>query len=77
VFDVLSSYAQQQGYSLVLDSTASQQQAPVVLYHTDNSDISKAVLEAYNVKSGVPAPPPPPAGSAPAARPAPKAPAAH
>jgi outer membrane protein len=77
VFDVLSTYSQQQGYSLVLDATASQQQAPVVLYHTDSSDISKAVLDAYNVKSGVPAPPPPPAGSAPAAKPAPKAPAAH
>jgi outer membrane protein len=71
VFDVLSSYATQQGYTLVLDSTAAQQQAPVVLYHADPTDISKAVMDAYNVKSGVPAPPPPAAGSAPAA-PAPK-----
>ena len=79
VFDVLSSYAQQQSFTLVLDSTASQQQAPVVLYHTDASDITKAVMDAYNVKSGVPAPPPPPAGtpSAPAPKPAAKPPAAH
>ena len=77
VYDVLSSYAQQQGFTLVVDGSGSQQQAPVVLYASPSTDITKAVIEAYNVKSGVPAPPPPPAGSAPAARPAPKAPAAH
>ena len=77
VFDVLSSYSQQQGFTMVLDSTASQQQAPVVLYHIDSSDISKAVLDAYNVKSGVPAPPPPAAGAPSAPKPAPKSPAAH
>jgi outer membrane protein len=50
VYDVLSSYAQQQGYTLVL-------------------------VEAYNTKSGVPAPPAQPAA---AARPAaPKPPASH
>lgn len=75
VFDVLNSYAQQQGLTVVLDSTSSQQQAPVVLYHTDPTDISKAVLDAYNLKSGVPAPPPPPAGTPSA--PAPKPPVTH
>ena len=73
VYEVLSTYAQQQGFTLVLDETASQQQAPVVLFAGQNADITKAVIDAYNVKSGVPAPPPPPA----AAAPAPKAPAAH
>jgi len=48
-----------------------------VLYHAENSDISKAVVDAYNVKSGVPAPPPQPV-SAPAPKPAAaKPPAAH
>jgi outer membrane protein len=65
VYDVLASYAQQQGYTLVLDISQSQQ-APLVLYASPATDISKAVLEAYNLKSGVPAPPPsaakPPAG---------------
>jgi outer membrane protein len=65
VFDVLTSYAQQQGYTLVLDRTTSQQQAPVVLYASENTDITKAVTDAYNVKSGVPAPPPQPASAAP------------
>jgi len=69
VYDVVVSYAQQQGYTLVLDFT--QQQSPILMA-TPTTDISKAVLDAYNQKSGVPAPPPPPASSA-----APKAPAAH
>jgi outer membrane protein len=77
VYDVVASYAQQQGFSLVVDASESQQQSPIVLYHVENSDISKAVVDAYNVKSGVPAPPPQPA-SAPAPKPiAPRAPAAH
>ncbi|HSZ16137.1 MAG TPA: OmpH family outer membrane protein [Terracidiphilus sp.] len=70
VYDVLSGYAQQHGYTLVLD--VAQQQTPV-LYATESTNITKAVIDAYNVKSGVPAPPTQP--SAPA--PAPKAPGVH
>jgi outer membrane protein len=62
VYDVLSSYAQQQGYTLVLD--VAQQQTPV-LYATDSTYITKAVIDAYNLKSGVPAPPAQPAAAAP------------
>lgn len=69
VYDVLSNYAQQQGFTLVLDETVSRQQAPVILYSDQSTDISKAVLDAYNLKSGVPAPPPQPAAAAPAAKP--------
>ena len=75
VFEVLESYAQQQGYTLVVDGTGNQQQAPVVLYASPSTDISKAIVEAYNLKSGVPAPPPQPAAAAP--KPAAKAPVAH
>ncbi len=69
VGEVLSSYAQQQGYTLVLD--VSEQQSPV-LYANETTNITKAVLDAYNVKSGIPAPAAQPAGAAarPAARPA-------
>jgi outer membrane protein len=76
VYDVLSTYAQQQGYTLVLD--VSQQQNPV-LFALPSTDISKAVVDAYNVKSGVPAPPAQPAAAPAAAKPAPKpaAPTAH
>jgi outer membrane protein len=77
VYDVLASYAQQQGFTLVLD--VAQQQSPVI-YASESTNITKAVIDAYNVKSGVPAPPAPPAGAAPVTtspKPAPKAPAAH
>ena len=67
VYDVLASYAQQQGYTLVLD--VAQQQNPV-LYANESSNITKQIIDAYNVKSGVPAPPAPP-------RPAAKPPVAH
>ncbi len=75
VYDVLATYAKQQGYTLVVDGSSSQQQAPVVLYASPSTDISKAILDAYNLKSGVPAPPPQPE-AAPAPKPVAK-PAAH
>jgi len=76
VYDVLSAYAQQQGYTLVLD--VSQQQNPI-LFALPSTDISKAIVEAYNLKSGVPAPPAQPAASSAPAAPKPAAPkpAAH
>jgi outer membrane protein len=82
VYDVLSSYAQQQGYTLVMDGSGNQQQAPVVLYASPATDITKAVIDAYNLKSGVPAPAAQPAAAAPkpaaaAPKPAAKPPAAH
>src|SRR3974390_1101275 len=69
VYDVLSTYAQQHGYTLVLD--VAQQQTPV-LYAVDSTNITKPIIDAYNVKSGVPAPPQPatPAAPPPAPRPA-------
>jgi outer membrane protein len=73
VADVMVTYAQQEGYTLVLDASQRQQSAPVVLYASESANITKAVIDAYNVKSGVPAPPPPPTGSTAA----PKPPVAH
>ncbi len=35
--------------------------SPVVLYASPSTDITKAIIDAYNVKSGVPAPPAEPA----------------
>ena len=77
VFDVLTTYVQQQGITLVLDASESQQQSPIVLYHVENSDISKAIVDAYNVKSGVPAPPAQPPSAPTAPKHADKSPAAH
>src|SRR5208337_4548843 len=67
VYDVLEAYAQQQGYTIVLD--VAQQQTPV-LYATESTNITKAVIDAYNLKSGVPAPPAQPAAAPAPARPA-------
>lgn len=54
VGDVLIAYAQQHGYTLVLDG--GEQQSQMVLYANPATDITKAVLDAYNTKSGIPAP---------------------
>jgi outer membrane protein len=62
VYDVLNDYAKQHGYTLVLDMA--QQQNPV-LYANESTDITKAIIAAYNVKSGVAAPAAPAAGTAP------------
>ena len=49
VYDVMSSYAEQQGFTLVLD--ISQQQTPV-LFSANGTNITKQVIDAYNLKSG-------------------------
>ena len=55
VYDVMENYAQQKGFTLVLD--ISSQQTPV-LYANAATNITKEVVDVYNAKSGVPAPPP-------------------
>lgn len=72
VYDVMQTYAEKEGYTLVLD--VSQQQSPV-LFASVATNITKQVIDAYNLKSGIPAPPPQantdgPKSLAPAARPA-------
>jgi outer membrane protein len=52
VYAVLDTYANQQKFTLVLD--ASNQQNSPVLWASPATDITKAVVDAYNVKSGVP-----------------------
>lgn len=59
-------YAQAHGFTVVLDE--GQQQDQVVLYANPGTDITKAVIDDYNTKSGIPAPPPQPASAAPATR---------
>jgi len=78
VYDSMSDYAKQAGFTIILD--VSDQQTPV-LFASQNIDISRPVVDAYNLKSGVPAPPPPAAGAPGAATkpsaPKPPTPAAH
>jgi Skp family chaperone for outer membrane proteins len=52
---VMTDYAEKHGYTLVLD--AGDQQNPTVLYAADATNITKAIIDAYNLKSGIPAPP--------------------
>ena len=52
---LMTEYADMQGYTLVLD--AGNEQNASVLYAVPSTDITKAVIDAYNQKSGVPAPP--------------------
>ncbi|MGA8729856.1 MAG: OmpH family outer membrane protein [Terracidiphilus sp.] len=71
VYDVLNDYSKQHGYTIVLD--IAQQQTPV-LYASESTNITKAIIDAYNLKSGVPAPP---AAAPEAPAPAPRAPGSH
>ncbi|HET9742579.1 MAG TPA: OmpH family outer membrane protein [Terriglobales bacterium] len=64
LMQVLESYAQKNGYSMVID--VSSQQSPV-LWASESVNITKPVIDAYNVVSGIPAPPRPTASAAPAA----------
>jgi outer membrane protein len=66
VYGTLQSYAEQNGYTVVLDAAASQQQAPIVLWANKSTDITAAVIQAYNTKSGIPAPANVPSAPAPA-----------
>ncbi len=69
---VMQAYAQQNGYTLVLDVSS---QSSNVLYALPSTNVSQAIVDAYNKQSGVAAPPPPsPSASRPsgAARPAAK-----
>lgn len=56
VYGVMQSYAKTNGYGVVLDESATAQQPPTVLWRNDSTDITKAVIAAYNVQSGVAAP---------------------
>lgn len=55
VGETLLAYSKEHGYTLVLD--AGEQGSPV-LYATESTNITKAIIDAYNTKSGIPAPPP-------------------
>jgi len=69
VYDVMQNYAELKGFTLVLD--VSQQQNPV-LYASTSTNITKEIIDAYNVKSGIPAPPPEAGGGLQAPKPAPR-----
>ena len=57
-------YSQENGYGMIVDTSKPWPQSPVLWWNQDSVDITKPIVDAYNVQSGVPAP------AAPAAKPA-------
>jgi outer membrane protein len=57
VAGIMTRYAQENGYTLVLDAGSQQQQASPILWAAESTNISEAVVQAYNKQSGVPAQP--------------------
>ena len=49
-------YAQENGYTMIIDTSKPWPQSPVLWWNPDAVDITKNVVDAYNVQSGVPAP---------------------
>jgi outer membrane protein len=62
---VLVKYAQENGYGVIIDTSKQWPDGPVI-WNGGSMDITRAIVEAYNVQSGVPAPTPS-AGAKPAA----------
>jgi outer membrane protein len=66
LFNTVQQYAQQNGYTVVLDATPNQQQQQqTVLWASEGTNITQAVVQAYNTASGVPAQPAPAQSTAP------------
>jgi len=68
---LMTDYAEKHGYTLVLD--AGEQQTQTVLYAVPSTDITKEIIDAYNTKSGIPAPAPQAASQPDAPQPQPAA----
>jgi len=61
-------YSQDNGYTLIIDTSKPWPQSPVLWWNPDAVDITKNVVESYNVQSGVAAPATPAGGTKPAAK---------
>lgn len=59
-------YSQDNGFTLMLNMTSEQQAPSPILWFAQTTDITQAVVNAYNASSGIA--PPPPSAPAPAAR---------
>jgi outer membrane protein len=70
---VIIKHAQESGFAMIVDTSNPWPQSPI-LWYGESGDITKAVVDAYNTQSGVPAPtaaaPAKPAATKPAAKPA-------
>lgn len=64
---VVIKYVQENGYTMLLDNTGQQGGLAILWTQPGTTDISQAIVEAYNASSGVAAPPP--SAPSPTARP--------
>lgn len=69
-------YSQENGYGMIVDTSKPWPQSPVLWWNQDAVDITKPVVDAYNVQSGVPAPAAPAAAKPAAPKPTTPKPAA-
>jgi outer membrane protein len=58
-------FSQENGYTLIIDTSKPWPQSPVLWWNPDAVDITKNVVDAYNVQSGVAAPATPAGGTKP------------
>lgn len=65
-------YSQENGFTMIVDTSKSWPQSPL-LWWGESTDITKAIIDGYNVQSGVPAPPTSGAAKPPVSKPAPGA----
>ena len=72
---VIVKYSQDNGYTMIIDTSKPWPQSPVLWWNPDAVDITKFVIDAYNVQSGVPAPASA-TGNSSAPKPAPRSPGA-
>lgn len=71
LFQVIQKYAADNGFAVVLNANGGNETPSPVLWAATSTDITKAVVDAYNAQSGVPAQPAAAARpAAPAAKPA-------
>jgi outer membrane protein len=76
---IVVKYSQDNGFGLIIDTSKPWPQSPVLWWNQDAVDITKAVIDTYNLQSGVPAPttsgtakppaPKPATGTTPASKP--------
>lgn len=57
LFQVVQKYASENGYAAVLNVNGGNESPSAVLWASPSTDITKAVVDAYNAQSGVAAPP--------------------
>jgi Skp family chaperone for outer membrane proteins len=58
LYPVAQQYASTHGFTLLMNETQQQNELPMIMWAADGQDVTKAVIDAYNVSSGVAAPPP-------------------